>query len=75
MGCHPAQYAFGGQRVQREYRARRLHTLLESLLKDIPAFNAGGGDAPEISVLVNAEYVKAQLSGDIHQKDVRKYIL
>ena len=34
-----------------------------------------GGDAPEISVQVNAEYVKAQLSGDIHQKDVRKYIL
>ena len=35
----------------------------------------GGGDAPEIQVTVNAEYVKNQLSADIHQKDVRKYIL
>ena len=54
--------------------ARRLHTLMERILSDI-AFNAGGGDAPEIRVQVNAEYVKAQLSDDIHQKDVRKYIL
>ena len=54
--------------------ARRLHTLMERILSDI-AFNAGGGDAPQISVQVNAEYVKNQLSSDIHQKDVRKYIL
>ena len=47
---------------------------MEKILNDI-AFNAGDGDAPEISVLVNAEYVKAQLSQDIHQKDVRKFIL
>ena len=50
------------------------HTLMERILSDI-AFNAGGGDAPEISVQVNAEYVKAQLSGDLHRMDVKKYIL
>ena len=54
--------------------ARRLHTLMEKILNDI-AFNAGGGDAPQISVNVNADYVKAQLKADIMQKDVRKYIL
>ena len=37
--------------------ARRLHTLLERILNDI-AFNAGGGDAPEVEVRIDAEYVK-----------------
>ena len=69
-----AEYAWQANESSENIGARRLHTLMERILNDI-AFNAGGGDAPEISVLVNAEYVKAQLSGDIHQKDVRKYIL
>ena len=54
--------------------ARRLHTLMERILNDI-AFNAGGGDAPQISVNVNAEYVRAQMKEDMLKKDVRKYIL
>jgi len=54
--------------------ARRLHTLLEQILNDI-AFNAGGGDAPEVKVVVNAEYVQKMLGVDLHRKDVRKYIL
>ncbi|MBR2697105.1 MAG: ATP-dependent protease ATPase subunit HslU, partial [Clostridia bacterium] len=54
--------------------ARRLHTLMERILNDI-AFNAGGGDAPQISVNVNAEYVRSQLTEDVLRKDVRKYIL
>ena len=54
--------------------ARRLHTLMERILNDI-AFNAGGGDAPQISVSVNAEYVRSQLTEDVLKKDVRKYIL
>ncbi|MBR6219289.1 MAG: ATP-dependent protease ATPase subunit HslU [Clostridia bacterium] len=69
-----AEYAWQANESSENIGARRLHTLMERILNDI-AFNAGGGDAPEISVKVNAEYVKAQLSGDIHQKDVRKYIL
>ena len=69
-----AEYAWQANESSENIGARRLHTLLERILSDI-AFNAGGGDAPEITVQVNAEYVKNQLSEDIHQKDVRKYIL
>ncbi len=69
-----AEYAWQANESSENIGARRLHTLMERILNDI-AFNAGGGDAPEITVQVNAEYVKAQLSEDIHQKDVRKYIL
>jgi len=69
-----AEYAWQANESNENIGARRLHTLMERILNDI-AFNAGGGDAPEINVTVNAEYVKAQLSEDIHQKDVRKYIL
>ena len=69
-----AEYAWQANESSENIGARRLHTLMERILSDI-AFNAGGGDAPQISVQVNAEYVRNQLSGDIHQKDVRKYIL
>ncbi len=69
-----AEYAWQANESSENIGARRLHTLMERILSDI-AFNAGGGDAPEIGVKINAEYVKAQLSADIHQKDVRKYIL
>ena len=72
--CLIAEYAWQANESSENIGARRLHTLMERILSDI-AFNAGGGDAPEISVQVNAEYVKAQLSGDIHQMDVKKYIL
>ena len=69
-----AEYAWQETESGEHIGARRLHTLMEKILNDI-AFNAGGGDAPEIKVAVNAEYVKAQLRADIHTKDVRKYIL
>ena len=69
-----AEYAWQANESSENIGARRLHTLMEQILNDI-AFNAGGGDAPQISVNVNAEYVKAQLSGDIHSMDVKKYIL
>ena len=69
-----AECAWQANESNENIGARRLHTLMEKILNDI-AFNAGGGDAPEIRVVINAEYVKAQLCADIHQKDVRKYIL
>ena len=69
-----AEYAWQANESSENIGARRLHTLMEKILNDI-AFNAGGGDAPEIKVIINAEYVKAQISEDIHQKDVRKFIL
>ena len=54
--------------------ARRLHTVLEDLLTDI-AYNAGGGDCPEVNVVVDAEYVKRNMGDSGGEKDLRKYIL
>ena len=69
-----AEYAWRENESAENIGARRLHTLMEKILNDI-AFNAGGGDAPQISVNVNADYVRGQLKADIQQKDVHKYIL
>lgn len=69
-----ADYAWLANENDENIGARRLHTVLESILSDI-AFNAGGGDAPEVEVKVDAEYVRGQLSDDIQSKDVKKYIL
>ena len=69
-----ADYAWQANETAENIGARRLHTLLEKILNDI-AFNAGGGDAPEVEVKVDAEYVRNQLSSEIQSKDVKKYIL
>lgn len=69
-----AEYAWEANETAENIGARRLHTVLEQILGDI-AFNAGGGDAPEVTVKVDAEYVEHMLHADIHAKDVRKYIL
>ncbi|MBP3653588.1 MAG: ATP-dependent protease ATPase subunit HslU [Clostridia bacterium] len=69
-----AECAWRANETKENIGARRLHTMLERILNDI-AFNAGGGDAPEICVSIDANYVNAQLGEDAHAKDVRKYIL
>ena len=69
-----AECAWQANETMENIGARRLHTLLERILNDI-AFNAGGGDAPEVKVVIDADYVRAQLGADAHAKDVRKYIL
>ena len=69
-----AECAWQANETGENIGARRLHTLLERILNDI-AFNAGGGDAPEVEVKVDAEYVRNQLSSEIQSKDVKKYIL
>ena len=69
-----AECAWQANETKENIGARRLHTMLERILNDI-AFNAGGGDAPEICVTIDANYVNAQLGEDAHAKDVRKYIL
>ena len=69
-----AQCAWQANETMENIGARRLHTMLERILNDI-AFNAGGGDAPEICVTIDANYVNTQLGEDAHAKDVRKYIL
>lgn len=69
-----AECAWRANETKENIGARRLHTMLERILNDI-AFNAGDGDAPEICVSIDANYVNAQLGEDAHAKDVRKYIL
>ena len=69
-----AEYAWLANENAENIGARRLHTVLEQILSDI-AFNAGGGDAPEIQVVVNAEYVKTQLSTESKEADLHRYIL
>ena len=69
-----AEQAFAANEHQENIGARRLHTVLELLLSDI-AFNAGGGDAPEVEVKVDAEYVARQLHVESKKKELSKYIL
>jgi len=69
-----SEYAWRANENSENTGARRLHTVLEQILNDI-AFNAGGGDAPEIEVTINAEYVKKQISGEVKDADLHKYIL
>ena len=69
-----AECAWQANETAENIGARRLHIMLEKILNDI-AFNAGGGDAPEVCVSIDADYVNAQLGNDAHAKDVRKYIL
>lgn len=69
-----AEYAWLANENAENIGARRLHTVLEQILSDI-AFNAGGGDAPEIQVVVNAEYVKTKLSTEVKEADLHRYIL
>lgn len=53
--------------------ARRLHTVMESLLEDI-SFNADGNN-PVIDVKVDKDYVKEHLAKEISEHDLKKYIL
>lgn len=69
-----ARFAWQANETSENIGARRLHTIMEAILSDI-AFNAGGGDAPEVVVDVDDDYVKRQLSDEIRAKDVKKFIL
>lgn len=69
-----AEYAWLANENSENIGARRLHTVLESILSDI-AFNAGGGDAPTVDVKVDKEYVMAQVNEDYKEQDLHKFIL
>ncbi|MDI9505400.1 MAG: ATP-dependent protease ATPase subunit HslU [Candidatus Excrementavichristensenella sp.] len=69
-----ADYVWQANENDENIGARRLHTVLENILSDI-AFNAGGGDAPEIEVKVTDEYVRSQIAGQYAQQDLKRYIL
>ncbi|MCM1367474.1 MAG: ATP-dependent protease ATPase subunit HslU [Roseburia sp.] len=53
--------------------ARRLHTVMESLLEDI-SFNADGNN-PVLDVKVDKAYVTEHLAKEISAHDLKKYIL
>ncbi len=53
--------------------ARRLHTIMESLLEDI-SFNADGNNPP-LDVKVDKKYVEEHLAKEISEHDLKKYIL
>ena len=69
-----AKHTFDANENGENIGARRLHTVLEQILGEI-AFNAGGGDAPEITVNVNAEYITSQLGNAVKEADLNKFIL
>jgi len=69
-----AEHVYDANERGENIGARRLHTVLEAILQDI-AFNAGGGDAPEISVHVDAAYVKGQLKSELRQRNLSKHVL
>ena len=69
-----AEYAWQANKTDENIGARRLHTMLERILTDI-AFNAGGGDAPEVQLTIDADYVEKMLATDLHRKDIHKYII
>ncbi len=53
--------------------ARRLHTVMESLLEDL-SFNAGG-DHPMVDVTIDKKYVEEHLSKQVRKHDLKKFIL
>jgi ATP-dependent HslUV protease ATP-binding subunit HslU len=53
--------------------ARRLHTIMESILEDV-SFNANGNH-PVMEVVVDKEYVQKIMSATIKKYDLTKYVL
>ena len=68
-----AKYAKMVNETTENIGARRLHTVIETLLEDI-SYNAGGNH-PVIDVVIDAAYVKEHLQSQIKDLDLQKYIL
>lgn len=69
-----AQYAYDTNEQKENIGARRLHTVMESLLEDI-SFNANGKH-PEIEVVIDEQYVKDRLIGSNGMAtNLQKYLL
>ena len=71
-----AEQAFAANETNENIGARRLHTLMESLLQEI-AYEADGSDVAgqPIEVVINAEYVEKHLPEISIGKDLHKYII
>ncbi|MFY0663795.1 MAG: ATP-dependent protease ATPase subunit HslU [Natronospirillum sp.] len=69
-----AEIAFQVNERTENIGARRLHTLLERLLETV-SFDATDMAGRGESVIINAEYVSAQLSGLVENEDLSRFIL
>ena len=68
-----AHYAHRANESSENIGARRLHTIMETVLDDI-SFNASG-EHPLIKVVVDENYVKEHLSDEFDGEDLEKFIL
>ncbi|MCL2861723.1 MAG: ATP-dependent protease ATPase subunit HslU [Firmicutes bacterium] len=68
-----AEIAFSENETKEDIGARRLHTLMERLLEDL-SFNAGG-DHPKQTVKIDKKFVEKELSKQVKNLNLRKYIL
>lgn len=68
-----AHYAYIDNQVHENIGARRLHTVMESLLGDI-SFNASG-DYPSTEVMIDDKYVNDHLQAQIKERDFKKYLI
>lgn len=68
-----AKYAYIANESSENIGARRLHTIMETLLEDI-SFNAGG-DYPDVELKIDGAYVKERMSNAYVEEDLHKYIL
>lgn len=68
-----AEIAVEDNTVKEDIGARRLHTIMESLLEDL-SFNASG-DHPEVDIQIDEKYVSEHLGNRVRQHDLKKYIL
>jgi ATP-dependent HslUV protease ATP-binding subunit HslU len=68
-----AHYAFVVNESSENLGARRLHTIMESLLEDI-SFNAGG-NYPEFKLMIDGNYVNEHLKKVAGEKDLGRFII
>ncbi|MDD3242798.1 MAG: ATP-dependent protease ATPase subunit HslU [Eubacteriales bacterium] len=68
-----AHYAYVANETKENLGARRLHTIMESLLEDI-SFNASGNH-PMIDVNVDSRYVAEHLKDVVVEEDLTKFII
>ncbi len=68
-----AEYASIDNEVHENIGARRLHTVMESLLSDI-SFNASGLH-PRVTVRIDQTYVKEHLDAQIFRRNIDKYVI
>ena len=68
-----AEIAVDDNTVKEDIGARRLHSIMESLLEDL-SFNASG-DHPVVDVTVDEKYVDEHLAAGIRSHDLKKFIL